>query len=77
MLIPIRWLNPSLETNDELANSAVFARIVPALAIVLLEPKRQTHSKTWYRMYQIVSRDTADSRVMARFYLASQTTIWL
>jgi hypothetical protein len=39
-LIPIRWLNPSLETNDELANSAVFARIVPALAIILLEPKR-------------------------------------
>lgn len=27
-------------------------------------------SKTWYRMYQILSRDTADSRVMARFYLA-------
>jgi hypothetical protein len=38
-LIPIRWLNLSLETNDELANSAVFARIIPALAIVLLEPK--------------------------------------
>jgi hypothetical protein len=31
--------NPSLETNNELENSAVFARIVPALAIVLLEPK--------------------------------------
>jgi hypothetical protein len=38
-LILIRWLNPSLETNDELANSAVFARIIPALAIILLEPK--------------------------------------
>jgi hypothetical protein len=27
-------------------------------------------SKTWYRMYRILSRDTADSCVMARFYLA-------
>jgi hypothetical protein len=27
-------------------------------------------SKTWYRMYRILSRDTADSRVMAWFYLA-------
>jgi hypothetical protein len=27
-------------------------------------------SKTWYSMYQILSRDTADSRVMARFYVA-------
>jgi hypothetical protein len=38
--IPICWLNPSLKTNDEPANSAVFARIIPALAIILLEPKR-------------------------------------
>jgi hypothetical protein len=46
MLIPIHWLNPLLETNDELANSAVFARIVPALAIVLLEPKwRHLHDE--------------------------------
>ena len=27
-------------------------------------------TKTWWRMHRILSRDTADSRVMGRFYLA-------
>jgi hypothetical protein len=39
-------------------------------------------SKKWYRMYRILSWDTtADSHVMAQFYLAiacsSQVSIWL
>jgi hypothetical protein len=40
MSIPIRWLNLSVETNDEPANLAVFTCIIPVLAIILLEPKQ-------------------------------------
>jgi hypothetical protein len=56
-LIPIRWLNPSLETNDELANSAVFARIVRALAIVLLEPKIYLIMGSYVKVHPLSFRD--------------------